>query len=389
MYKNEVKLNSKDLETIVGGYGANASTSASVKKVPSNILRFKQSAVGEVDLFAVGLESTYYVVDRATKTLSQYQNVDGEPILIKTGVNLSSYTRLIRLVEVEDGLLLFTNDETEGEACIWKTPNIDTLPTLVYKSSTGDNAGFFSIRNQFGIDVHSNGLTSIVLAGVYGRGNTEQDLLLSTDSGSTFNVVKKTTTTTTDTDNSHWHDVAIDTYHGLLWASQGDGVDKRNVYWSSDMGETWNILNADDKDHIQPTAVLPFSDRIIFGRDSGVAGLDVAHKPTDARELTSMKMDDLAVIKNVPAHWYYGISALTDGQEGYMYFLIVDQEPRMVMGTGDGGKSWHSVFMGYGSEHDGGTISGLAGIDDNYMYAYRQKTGGALELLYSERIKWV
>lgn len=377
------KVNSNDkiedyLERILDkiGGGSKETVSTVNTKSPQGFLEFYKSEI-TARVVSKGNDGRFYIFDGDYK-LKKYDDIvnpEGEEIGIEWDIEQDGTPANIQAFE--SSIVIFTNTGTQAR--IYQLDDINDTPTMVYESSTEDISRW-PLRSAFGIKSYDNGLTGYVLAGVYGNGGEDRDLLLSTDSGRSFTPIK--TTKNISGRNAHWHDVAFDVYGGLLWASQGDGEENRGLYFSEDMGESWQEVGPLEEN--QPTAILPFADKVVFGRDSKVAGLDVYKRPMNRAEFSENQINTLKEFKSQSAAYeYYGHSPILDGDEGYLTFsLYPDEKPIMVMGTGDGGGSWHSLFM----DIDKDVIKSLSMIDDKYIYAYGNPNEQTI--LYAKRIDW-
>lgn len=359
-------------------------------KMPTTTLKFRKANIEEVQCFTNAEDGFFYTIP-SDAAMKKYSDITGEaPTVEEEGIvwNNTLHGRPVKIIRVKDGFVVFSNSVADGQACVYRMATLNDTPELVYKSQQ-TLLSQWTLRSQFGIKYHDNGFETLILAGVYGSGAEKRDLLLSTDSGKTFKVINQTANNDTSGPNSHWHDVEIDIYHGLLWASEGDSALNRNVWWSDDMGENWNVVTPNET--IQPTTLTAFPDKVLMGRDSHNAGFDVLKKPESIS--TYQDMSSFTSFKefkpSTKAIRYYAHSPVARGCEAYTYFSIDGQEPRLVVGTGDFGESLHFVFMGYGNDVAGGTISGLAGIDENYVFAYGDTSNGKTPLLYADKVKWM
>lgn len=350
-------------------------------KTPKGLLKFKKSPI-TARRITLGHDNYFYVVDE-NHVFYKYEDIKTDTEPLETGItwDTTSNANIEDIIAFEDSIVVFTN--AGGQARIYQMDSINDTPTLVYESNTV-NSTYWNGRSAFGIKSYDNGLGQYVLAGCYGRDPAARDLLLSSDGGRTFNVIKKTSNNDT-TVNSHWHDVAFDPYHGYIWASEGDGVNNRGVHFSDDWGSTWYTLTPLGTH--QPTSIIPFPERMVFGRDSYGTGIDYYTKPTLATDYDfgENEIKPLKEFKNSnsSAYQYYGNGEVHDGSEGYMSFSIFpDQNPKLIAGTGDGGKSFHFLFMG--DNNNSKVIHTFFGIDKEYVYAY----GYDGALYFAERVEW-
>lgn len=357
-------------------------------KSPRTQLVFKKSTLSNVHCISRGHDGKFYAILSDGK-VSKFSTIIGEGVVAEESGYIWSKETLGRptaIKQVVGGFLVFAN--LNGQALIYKMSSLNSEPIQKYQSATVGNSEF-TLRNQMGIRTYHNGFKTLVIAGVYGQGADQRDLLLSTDNGETFKVIKKTKNADSSGPHSHWHDIAFDVYHGFIWCSEGDSEKNRDIYYSDDMGETWYrvqpILTR------QPTAIMPFPDRVVFGRDSVRPGFDVLEKPNLEKEyLNPYKLRPLKEFKvNTTAINYYAHSPILNGNEAYVHFSILSKEPRLIMGTGDFGKTWHFLFMSYGDDVSNSTISSLAEIDDEYLYAYGSTAGGTSPIWYSKKPAWV
>lgn len=355
------------------------------KKYPTHFLEFKESPIGAVRVFHKGHDGHFYLVKGTNDAyeIIRYDNVvepsQGETIL---SWDTANWGTPIQIIATSEDLTVFSN--TENTARIYHIE--ENVPELVYESNDA-NQSFFT--RQFGVKSYHSGISgaaTIILAAVYGRGLDNRDLLLSLDGGKSFDIVKQTQLNNTN-QNSHWHDVAIDVYSGLLWASEGDSPDNRGVYFSDDLGESWTTLS----NRTQATAILPFADRVVFGRDDGLPGLSYFEKPLTLEDYNKLDNDSIKILRefkpNTEGYALYGITPVTEGQEGYlMYSRYPGETPNIIMGTGDGGISFHGLFMGFGPMSGGASdLTAIWAMDDDYIYA----TNTTQDILvYAKRPKW-
>lgn len=328
-------------------------------KKPKGTLVFERTFINS-KTFCKGYDGKFYVVD-INGNLKKYDKLTISASPAETGINIwdsiGETGNLSYLFYMPEGFTFFAT--FEGVTRIYHAKDMNATPELVYQSTNTEEVSW---SPYFGIKSYYNGLDSIILASTYGFGQEKRDLVLSVDGGQSFKVVKKTKSAdTSGTKNSHWHDVAIDPYHGLLWATEGDGVINHDIYYSYDLGETWRTLP--NKNNTQPTGIAVFPDRVVFGRDADYAGVDYILKPNTLSE--GFKSPEvLRELKDSYAAYYYAKAPIVNGNEAYMsFFLYNDSTVPMIIGSGDYGASWHGLYFGNTN------IGNFYADDDEYIYA--------------------
>lgn len=342
------------------------------KKKPKTTLKWNTTNI-DIQEMCVGYDNKIYILD-TDFTIKVYDDlIEGEPL--ETGITLEGDVKnLLKFYVMPEGVTYFVGKiNTNNEISVYHAPDIQTQPTLVYTSQTNTPTYF---TRSFGIDGYTNGINSILLAGAYGTGQDEKPLILSLDGGQTFQEVKKSQNKDTSGNfNSHWHDVAIDPYHGYLWASEGDNPTNQAVWFSDDLGESWTEVQGAG----QPTGLAVFPTRLSLGRDSGLVGLD----NVDKADLVNgeMKVSKLRDFKNAVGWNNYGNKPFVLGNQGYMNFDLYSGANRpMTVATGDGGASWHGVSFGVSD------IERILGLDNQFLYG---KNKNSTKLLYAEKIEWL
>lgn len=325
------------------------------------------SHFGSIRAGCVGYDGNFYAVYE-NKPIRKITDVtDGTAMEEGVVFDGAAYGNPSQIAVFEDGIVICAGD-TNGNAYILHYNNMtDANPTVAYQTQ----GAYFP--QDFGFDALPTNGTGLVLAGEYGHNNSQKNLVLSIDGGRTFTVVRKTDLNSGNI-NSHYHDVSIDFYNGILWASQGDqGVSK--ILYSMDMGGTWKQLTTDIPR--QPTKIFPFPDRIVFGRDwMGLPpGFDYFDVPTTKAGWENVKSSDVKILKEFYldelASQLYITGGKARGLEAYASVLNVmnnvGDKPNQLFGTLDGGRSIH----GLGIFTDVGTTAYFMGIydfDDKYLY---------------------
>ena len=352
---------------------SNQTKSNVVTKRPSSNLTFKKSSL-EVEKIA-RYNNHFYVIG-TDRVINKYENIIDESNAVETGFAIpAEYGEIKRLIVTTGGIAVFTDHDSGAH--IYYSPSMQDDLQLAYSSSDDGAGGDSWWQHGFGIKHYDNGINSYILAGVYGKGRNERDLILSKNGGQSFEVIKKTKNVDSVVNNSHWHDVAFDVYSGFIWATEGDGNNKE-VFYSEDMGINWVSVGTE-----QPTAIIPTPDRIILGRDGGLVGVDYVNRPTTVAGRTGMEIKELADFRDKPAGAYFAASPFTDGEEIYLSFYQFDTgwgDNRILFASGDFGATWHGIFLG-----ETNNFMVLAEIDEQYIYAY----GYNKEIYYAKKPSWI
>lgn len=222
---------------------------------------------------------------------------------------------------------------------------------------------------------YDNGIDRYILASEYGHTSTMKKIWLSKDGGLTYSVLKEGDTLYTG--NNHWHTATFDPYSGGIFASQGDGNNAR-LYFTPDFGITWNYIEG-----TQPTAIYPFPNRVIFGRDNTGERPGIHEWDRDEIFPTSLK-DALTFREDRWSYNFYPSNTKWNNANPNEYYLafpshIGADELSYIYATGDGGESWHKVYENLIR------LVSLTGIDkQGYIYA----TDRDYKLYRAKRLFW-
>ena len=281
----------------------------------------------------------------------------------------------IRANLVSNGLPVAGVAWEDGSMCVvGRNGDIYTLSDLEDDSPVVTLEGLKFVN--FNVDFYSDGINRYVLAGEYTSGEEQNNLYLSVDGGHTFSVIK-TTITRNPGGNNHWHAVKYDPYSGAIWACQGDGANA-GIFFSYDLGETWHEVDYQGERH-QPTLVMPFPDRVVFGEDSSTQtpGLFEYIRAEPRETVTLQRALEFRTDKR--ANHYYpqpSKTAIFDSNTAYVLFsdTVGDPDLSYIYATGDGGNTWHLVKVSH--RHLwilGQTLSGeLITVADGGWYKSKQ-----------------
>lgn len=357
-------------------------------KIPDKPLRWLKSPHDAAGASVVAYDGTIWVVYETGKITKITDITDGTAKTEGADWN-SDWGEPIRIVVFpDDSFVVFSlinNDPYVGKAYKFSDIN-DTTPNEVI-SSTGKRW-----VNGFGIHHYTNGIGSVLLAAEYDHDESSNDLHLSTDYGDTFSVIHSTPANTQGT-NSHFHDVEYDPYNRVIWASMGDGGDgpSKGIWYSVDNGASWERVQSFDHAN-QPTAIMSFPDRVVFGRDGWNPGFDYLKNPKTQEDWDNLYVRFMSITRpGLSGSNAYIQNAHTYGIEAVMNELlnVEARRPSIVYMTGDGGYSFHAVsidFTGPGAGGDTDFIRPLWGIDDAYVYGDLHYEG---KIIYAEKPKWI
>lgn len=115
----------------------------------------------------------------------------------------------------------------------------------------------------YGLSVHDN----IIFFNGYRGGQNATDAFLSFDYGKTWKKVFTMPHISTDGKNNHIHDSEYDPYTGWLWVATGDGNNSKNIYYSKDLGDTWEHIWQPTEAPLQFTSIIARPDCVLFGSD--------------------------------------------------------------------------------------------------------------------------
>ena len=284
-----------------------------------------------------------------------------------SGPDFASKTpsRIIHATRTTAGYVVVTNDAATDVANVWFCPQ-----SAGFSTNLADWTMVQDMKAVTEISIAKQRVIAGVSWLVIGEYKTARypsaarKLWLSRDGGQTWTAIRDTLVTDY-TVNSHWH-AALIMATGRIWASSGDGVNSWFGY-TDDCGASWIPVTMPATHPLygasayqQPTVMLDMGETIAVTPDRGnfVTGAWAVDPDTG----------ETAVWSTLPsgeiAHTQYGSAAAQRGKEAYISFP--DQGSgsgkTYILGTGDGGRSWHVVST---IDTTGGILSKIVGPDSN------------------------
>ena len=256
------------------------------------------------------------------------------------------------------------------EKSVWFSSSFESGYT---KTLETDERGNFIQMNSF---IHNTEEECVILLGEYAHGSfvpgKSRRVFLSMDGGQTFNIIDELPTPIDVNQNHHYHTAIFDPYDRRIWVSIGDGLNDVLKY-SDDLGENWHIVEATfENSHQQPTGIIAFPDR--------VALLPDRQTPPSIFSFQKDRYYNLPNVSNLKLEYTYGLLTHTQStanttysfrpiaQKGIeAYFTVPGDDttanpkyPLMIVGTGDGGKTWHKLWTKSGGRS---SRTGIIGPD--------------------------
>lgn len=280
-------------------------------------------------------------------------------------------------------------DKTGGKLHLSKD-NGNTWQTVLDLDTQGV-VGY--IRNSSIWYYQNYGLSGVIFAGTYGypqddlntKGNNM--IFVSRDGGETWVKIYELPLIQPGT-NNHIHSICVSDYNGWLWITHGDGLNKGILYSHDALysdNPTFTVISkgAFGDGGWQPTAVVPTATGVAFGTDTGTGypnGI-LAYDIPETSEIGKIGFkyilkhdDDKVHIARRGAH--------VNGVESYIVFNLSNPSALKIIGTGDGGFSWHEITtMKFGAFE-----KGMSNPDkEGWVYG----AGWRLKVSWEETTRWV
>ena len=178
----------------------------------------------------------------------------------------------------------------------------------------------------------------------------------------------------------HLHDVEYDPWANRIWVSSGDTPDNSAIYYSDDLGDTWEKIRPEPRS--QPTNIVALPDRVVFGTDDVPNGVKVWYrdpyensKPVANEDIKVLYTPDKFGI-NEEGLWMVANNSRTrtiSQLSKYPYDLVLFYEwdstknnekyPNRLLASPDG-EFWFEIFRVDG-DLAGGTSSSVVGPVQN------------------------
>jgi hypothetical protein len=105
----------------------------------------------------------------------------------------------------------------------------------------------------------------------YAENQYANEVILSTDGGTSFERILEVPLKTKNAANLHIHDVEYDPYADRIWVTVGDNGNSQ-LYWSDDRGISWETIAAQGEVTMM-TQIAAFKDCVCFGTDGYPEGI--------------------------------------------------------------------------------------------------------------------
>lgn len=267
------------------------------------------------------------------------------------------------------GFVVYVNHKDNLTASVWFSQAFDTGFEKVLDLTNGYVAGAFVPRPIHFVD---NGILMVAEYSIAKDPLKPCRCWISrkggiADSWELINTVE----TVNSEENAHFHAYCYDPFQSRIYTSKGD-YSNRKMEYSDDWGKTWNVIDT----NTQPTLLEPLRKRIVTCPDFGdVVSVNTIEKCIDGNYTSNPYFKKQINIANISAYGNFGkgcVGGLVGSDEMYVTFSESGSGVKkcFVVGTGDGGESWH-LLQTFEPTDGNGLVRGLV-TDPNtgYMYGY-------------------
>jgi hypothetical protein len=354
------------------------------------------------EITSIGYDGVAYGIRGVDNDL--FYTLDGANSIIRRGSSITNTSGWISgqtpklVTRTHEGFVVLAENATAQNASVWFSETFDGE----FQKVADLDRGRVSAIGRF---IHNRGHNnSIILFGEYTLGGApapgqEPRLFASFDGGRTFEVILTLPRPKSDNFNNHFHAVLYDPYDSRIYASTGDG-DNSVMYYSDNLGKDWKEAPCEfGGAHQQPTLMIAFPDKIAMGPDRQLPPSILSYYKD--RKFLSLGDEefrleyDYGILSNTPVTTAGGAYShapyAQDGIEAYFTVPGTENYPGIVVGTGDGGNTWHKLYSFNMSRFEYATprTHGIVGPDSQgYLYMFQQEKGTLYHLLSFKRMAW-
>lgn len=281
---------------------------------------------------------------------------------------------------------------------IYQSDDFDSGYKIVFSAQEDDVFHLMGVHYYHG---RSDMEQSIIIVGEYGHLPNPPEarrLFASFNGGYDWKQINECQVVDNDV-NAHWHSSAYDPYRGRIWASQGDGIDNGILSYSDDLGENWTIVDVPENPYIeahQPTALAITPRKILTCPDGGpipssMLSIPVDNKSSDIKsEIFPIKYEHL-VWSQIKSYQGYAEGTPVYADDGSIYIYYGSQygfNKWFILATGDGGETFHNVYVVNGQGEDLALGHIVGQCKDGYMYSFSAR-GKKTGILKFKPIEWI
>lgn len=345
---------------------------------------------------SVGLDG--YVYGVAGGGSNQIVRSNNGFVSVESGVNFASAISdtgvLVSVTQVAEGCIAILTDYLSDAA----------TATRIYFSATGFAGPFTLVHTLGAVNNISIGRPvatpdgTVMTVGEYGN-SASRELYGTRDGGQTWTLLRTHAAADAGVQN-HCHHAAYDADAGRLWGSFGDGVNSYFGYLD-DVGGTWGSPSAWVA--VPAAGIGPEIANSVFNHPTVIVVLDdrlaLAPDGTTPIGVWNARKDDgysSQALQLHPAHastnFARGPIAQADGQEVYL-LLAPDTSVNVtsrywIIGTKDGGDSWHIVDSAHVNVAADNYSSGIVGPDSAGRLYLPANIGGSYTLKVATKPTW-
>jgi len=363
-------------------------TLSAYPKKPLDYSVINSSTYGTViHVSSIGFDGSLYGYSSLKKI---FRTADAFATALDYGQDFSglipSTSSLLHVFQTHAGYVVIETDSTTKRGGIWFSTTFTSGFTKIVEMDRG-----YPIK--LNTSIYNAGVNqTVILCGEYvitspNPASGGLRLFGSFDGGATW-VSLKETVLVDSVYNSHWHASTYDPYAGRIYAQTGDATNAM-LYYSEDLGQNWNEIRATDENGVlpQPTTLISFPDIITALPDRGYPPCVLSiKKDTNYKDINGEKFLFSLDYSIYPAFGtgagkYTGRPIAQDGIEAYFQVpTVTGHQQIFVVGTADGGQTWHTVLVLNLSRYASGNANeGIVGPDKNgFLYMYYNDNGAKI-----------